>query len=103
MLRRDFPAKQKPQLYRIVQECLTNIAKHAQASCVDITFYESGDQQVLRIADDGVGFQDDEASKGLGHVGIKERVAMLGGELRISSTPGEGTAVEVHLNKGDTA
>ncbi len=95
--------EQETALYRIVQECLTNIAKHAEASRVDITFYESAEQQILRISDDGVGFETNESNKGLGHVGIKERVAMLGGQIKVSSGVGEGTVVEVILNNCDTA
>ncbi len=91
--------KEETALYRIVQECLTNIAKHAEASRVAIAFYESGDQQILRIADDGIGFQTDQATSGLGHVGMTERVTMLGGEVNVSSSPGEGTVVDVILNK----
>lgn len=94
---------QETALYRIVQECLTNIAKHAEASRVDITFYESAEQQILRISDDGVGFETNESNKGLGHVGIKERVAMLGGQMKVLSGVGEGTVVEVILNNCDTA
>lgn len=89
--------EQETALYRIVQECLTNVAKHAQAGRVDISFYESADQQILRIADDGIGFEQDETNRGLGHVGIKERVTMLGGQMRVASRRGAGTTVEVVL------
>lgn len=95
--------EEQTALYRIVQECLTNIAKHSQATYVDITFYESENQQVLRVTDDGIGFQASQTTQGLGHVGIQERVTMLGGQLKVSSSVGGGTTIEVILPTRETA
>ena len=85
-------------LYRIVQECLTNIAKHAKAAQVEIIFGRVDNRQLLRIIDDGIGFEYDESTTGLGLVGMKERVAMLGGRINIVSRIGDGTTIEVALN-----
>ncbi len=89
-------------LYRIVQECLTNITKHAGATQIEISFEESDNQQLLRIVDDGMGFDLKESTKGLGLVGMKERVAMLGGRINVVSCVGEGTTIEVILMDEDT-
>lgn len=88
-------------LYRIVQECLTNVAKHANATRVDITFAVAGHQQVLRITDDGVGFDPNRSAKGFGHVGIRERVAMLDSQINVLSEIGQGTTIEILLKEGD--
>lgn len=99
----ELSSEAETALYRIVQECLTNVAKHASASRVSISFHSDGQRRVLRIADDGKGFDPDRATGGLGQIGIRERVAMLGGEILISSGKGRGTAVEVILSYGDSA
>ncbi len=84
-------------LYRIIQEGLTNIMKHAHASRVTISFSGGTRRRCLRIEDDGVGFDPDEATGGLGLVGMKERVSMLGGRFRVASAAGSGTILEVIL------
>lgn len=77
-------------LYRIAQECLTNIAKHARATRVVIRFEIDGGKQVFSICDDGIGFDPASGTSGLGLIGIRERVKMLNGEISIRSRRGDG-------------
>ena len=84
-------------LYRIAQEALTNVVKHARASRVDVVLEESSDGVMVRISDDGVGLSSNGDSSGSGHIGLvamRERAEMAGGWWRISSTAGKGTSVE---------
>jgi signal transduction histidine kinase len=83
-------------LYRIAQEALNNVAKHAEASQVDIHFeYEEG-RATLLVRDDGLGFDVDHILPGRLGVGImQERAASIGAELEIESEPGQGTQVTV--------
>jgi two-component system, NarL family, sensor histidine kinase UhpB len=90
-------------LYRVVQECLTNVAKHAEATNVTITLRVFGSMLMLDVADDGQGFdvvavRAQERRKdgpGLGLFGMEERVRLLGGTYAISSTPAGGTTIHV--------
>ncbi len=84
-------------LFRIAQESLTNIAKHSQASEVQISFKTEKTSQVFSVRDNGVGFNLQDATNGLGLVGIRERVKMLDGTIEIDSCDGQGTLVEVRL------
>ena len=86
-------------LFRIAQECLTNIAKHSDASAVEVSFIEEKQQQVVCIQDDGEGFDPDKATNGLGLIGIKERVKMLDGTFSIQSNRGSGTRIRIQLPK----
>jgi len=97
------PAEMETALYRIVQECLTNTAKHANANRVTITLKEETDKVYARITDDGEGF-DYEAllktpgqERGLGLAGMNERAVLLNGTLNIHSTSGRGTIIEVSI------
>ncbi len=97
------PAEMETALYRIVQECLTNTAKHANASRVTITLKEETDRVYARITDDGQGF-DYEAllktpgqERGLGLAGMNERAVLLDGILNIHATPDQGTIIEVSI------
>jgi signal transduction histidine kinase len=91
-------------MYRIVQEALTNAARHSGASRVAIQLWREGDRLLCRIRDDGAGFDvrqgltRREAGHGMGLPGIQERVAALGGCFRIESTPGKGTELEVSIS-----
>ena len=79
-------------LYRIVQESLTNIVKHARAGSVSVVLARKEDSVSVVVEDDGVGFEPGRARDGgLGLLGIRERVALLGGRLAIESRPGAGT------------
>ncbi|MEP7358176.1 MAG: GAF domain-containing protein [Anaerolineales bacterium] len=89
-------------LYRIVQEALNNVIKHARASRVTVRLAQPDGQVCLTIADDGLGFDPAAAPApgrdgGLGLVGIRERVDHLGGTFNIESAPGQGTRVAVVL------
>jgi signal transduction histidine kinase len=94
------PSEIEVALYRIVQEGLTNVIRHARAHrcVVELVRDDVGESVRVTIRDDGVGFdpvapRDPEASPGLGLVGIRERVAQLGGQLRLDSAPGRGTVL----------
>ncbi|HEX6137303.1 MAG TPA: PAS domain S-box protein [Casimicrobiaceae bacterium] len=93
------PKAHADAIFRIVQESLTNIAKHARASHADIVIENDGDAFVVRVEDDGVGFSPLAPRKpqSLGLYGLRERASLLGGEATIASAPGEGTIVEVRL------
>ena len=86
-------------IYRIVQEALTNVARHARASRVHIETKRSGDRCVLTVEDNGVGFSDQSQDKegSLGLIGIRERAHILGGELEIGNAPSGGGRIVVTL------
>jgi len=84
-------------LYRIAQEALTNIRKHAQSKAFQLRLQYEADQVLLTIADAGCGFKEDEESTGLGLVGIRERVHLLKGKMNLQSTPDSGTRIEVQV------
>jgi signal transduction histidine kinase len=84
-------------VFRIVQEALTNVCVHAQASTCAIRVSNTGRSLAVRIVDDGRGFRPDERTPGLGLRGISERVHMLGGSLQVTSAPGEGTRLLIDL------
>lgn len=84
--------------YRVVQEALTNIARHSQATRVDIHLWADSSKLSILIGDDGVGMtQPDSGRLGLGLLGMRERVQALGGRLVIDSAPGEGVRLRVDL------
>jgi len=92
----ELPDEYKTCIYRVVQEALHNCAKHSQARAVLIHVEQTGEQLLLTIQDDGQGFDADE-TKGLGLLGIQERVARLGGKCAVRSRPGQGTTLSVEL------
>jgi two-component system sensor histidine kinase UhpB len=89
--------------YRIVQEALNNIAKHAQADRVEVSLMERDSRIYASIQDNGRGFDLDEVvhpespERGFGIVGIQERVSLLGGRMEIQSRPGFGTLISVEI------
>ncbi|HWI37370.1 MAG TPA: ATP-binding protein, partial [Burkholderiales bacterium] len=86
--------------FRVVQEALTNVLRHAHAARTEIRLAQVGGRLRITVEDDGVGFDLGAARKkatGLGLVGMKERVDILGGELEIVSRPGAGTRIHVSL------
>ena len=91
-------------LFRICQEALTNIARHAQATAVAVTFQSQRGFLQLVVTDNGVGVSDTKISdrKSLGLLGMKERVALFGGEIRIQGRPGKGTTVTAYLPQHPT-
>lgn len=89
-------------VYRVVQEALNNVAKHADAQHAAVRLAQDGETARLEVHDDGVGFMAAPAENLLdrrhfGLVGMRQRVAMAGGVFKIRSTPGHGTVVTVHL------
>jgi signal transduction histidine kinase len=88
----DLPEGLSVCLYRITQEALQNVARHAQAKTVHIELKENPGRLVLSVHDDGIGF-DAENVRGLGTVGMEERLRQIGGVLRVTSQPGKGTTV----------
>ena len=84
-------------LYRIAQEALSNIIRHAAARDVQVTLRITSRQARLTVADDGAGFDPHQAHQagGLGLASIEERVGLLGGRCRIASAPGAGTKIEI--------
>jgi len=86
-------------LFRICQEALTNVARHAQARRVEVTLQAQGQNVTLQIKDDGRGIEEEKLKKkgSLGLVGMRERARQVGGELEIESAPGAGATVTVRL------
>jgi two-component system sensor histidine kinase UhpB len=82
--------------YRIVQECLTNVARHADATTVTVTVWQHDGRLTLVVEDDGRGFEMDKAD-GLGLVGMRERAEGLGGEFELKSAPAKGTCIMVRI------
>jgi signal transduction histidine kinase len=76
-----------------LQEALSNVAKHSGADRVTVTLGVHGDQAVLRVTDDGRGFEI-ESDRGLGLISMRERLRLLEGTMRVSSSPLQGTEVE---------
>jgi signal transduction histidine kinase len=85
--------------FRIFQETLTNIIRHAHATKVDVRFVSTTGSLVLVVKDDGRGISETEIhnTKSLGLLGMRERAALLGGELRLRGQPGKGTTVTVSI------
>ncbi|HEV2349181.1 MAG TPA: histidine kinase [Terriglobia bacterium] len=95
LTREVFAPEVSTALFRILQESLTNIARHAKATRVEVVKQKQGNRVVLWIRDNGQGFDqaDSSHSKSLGLLGMRERAAILGGQVKISSAPGRGTTV----------
>jgi signal transduction histidine kinase len=97
------PTELASALYRIVQEALTNVAKHAGATQVSVIVERPDGEVRLIVEDDGRGFDLDETAvrvrneRRLGLAGIRERVALVGGSVSVESSPGKGTALFVRL------
>jgi PAS domain S-box-containing protein len=92
-------------MYRIVQEALINVRKHARATRADVRLLDEGDGYLIEVCDDGVGFSPEgTVDSPLGHLGLtamRERAEMAGGWLKVSSDPGRGTTVRVWLPSRD--
>jgi signal transduction histidine kinase len=91
------PGQIESTVYRIVQEALTNVAKHAGAQNVDVRVGLVNGSVDIVVSDDGAGFDPDAASGGWGLLGMKERVALLNGRLELRSEPGSGTEIHATL------
>ncbi|HWG48190.1 MAG TPA: GAF domain-containing sensor histidine kinase [Candidatus Acidoferrales bacterium] len=93
-------------IYRVVQEALHNVAKHAQAKNVTIQVVREGEKVSVQVEDDGVGIQavrGNPRTGSFGLAGIKERIAMLGGVSRVISTKGKGTRIEISVPAGESS
>jgi two-component system sensor kinase len=86
-------------IYRIVQEALTNISRHAKASRVSVLLREVDERLEVLIRDDGIGISETQATdaRSFGLIGIRERVHGLGGEVSISGETGKGTTVAISI------
>ncbi|RPG80786.1 MAG: response regulator [Crocinitomicaceae bacterium TMED114] len=95
----------RTDLFRIVQEALTNVQRHAEANLAYIRLFADDQALRLEIGDDGQGIplqnEAEPAPMGIGVIGMRERVRNHGGEIRIQSTPGSGTAIEVTMPLGE--
>jgi signal transduction histidine kinase len=92
-------------LYRVMQESLTNVAKHAQASNVEVALSRNATEVILSVRDDGRGFSSQQPRKpdSYGLLGLRERVHIVGGTVQINSAPGEGTFIEVRIPVGGSS
>lgn len=95
--------------FRILQEGLTNIARHAAATAASVTLKREGERLALTIADDGVGFSFAEARSravsgtSLGLLGMEERLRLIGGTLTVTSSPGAGTQIQARFPVGQVS
>ncbi len=94
---RHLPGPYETALFRIAQESLTNVARHAHAQHVSLSLTQDQKQLCLQIRDDGCGYDPSAQHQGLGIFGMYERAALLGGKVTISSQPGQGTTVQAVL------
>ncbi len=98
------PLDVETNLFRIVQESLTNIVKHAHARKVAITLKEQGGKINISITDNGIGFDPSITlqpgeTRGLGLIGMKERAESINGRLRVDSSPGKGTRITIKVER----
>jgi signal transduction histidine kinase len=99
-------AARRTALFRVAQEALTNVARHAQAGRVEVSIRKSPEGVRMEIKDDGKSFQVERVlrgtgSKRLGLLGMRERVEMVGGHFGVESAPGRGTAITAQIPFGD--
>jgi len=98
----DLPEDHKTCIYRVVQEALHNCAKHSGAQLVRLTVVQHDNKIVLTVEDDGRGF-DSRAVRGMGLLGMEERITHLGGSFQVDSKPGQGATLHIELPLADTA
>ncbi len=93
------PADLEIALYRLVQESITNIVKHARATKIDLTVERTGKGLTVVVADDGVGIADLEVAKKLSHglAGMSHRIRSVHGTFDVRSQPGHGTRIDVFV------
>jgi signal transduction histidine kinase len=92
----QLPDEYKTVIYRLVQEALNNAARHAAAKNIRVKVRQDGGKIAVEVADDGAGF-DPSRTRGLGILGMEERVKRLGGTFHIESKPGSGTTIRFEL------
>jgi two-component system, NarL family, sensor histidine kinase UhpB len=93
----DLDADEQIVVYRIVQEGLSNVARHSGARRVRVEVERPSGGTVVRLADDGTGFTPSLAAPGLGLKGMRERAVLAGGRFCVESAPGRGTTIELRL------
>jgi signal transduction histidine kinase len=100
---RRLSAEMETALFRVVQEVINNIARHAMARNVAISFQFKDETVVIDITDDGIGFDMVEATlspdtqRGLGLMGMLERIELIGGQMEIDTAPGYGTKIHIEV------
>lgn len=96
---KDLPPQQATALFRILQELLTNITRHAKATSVRIEMTKTSEELRLSVSDDGIGITEEQIRnpKSLGLLGMRERAMILGGNLTISGHEGHGTIAKVQM------
>jgi signal transduction histidine kinase len=92
----DLPEAHRTCLYRVVQEALNNCDKHSKATQVRVVVHRDQDGIAVTVQDDGIGFEPGH-EKGMGLLGIEERVLRLGGQFSVDSKPGDGTVLRIHF------
>lgn len=90
-------AEQERAIYRLVQESLNNVIKHSRAERAEIAAGPDDGSLAISVRDDGCGFEVEGTQPGVGMNGMRERIELLGGELEIRSSPGEGTLVSARI------
>ena len=93
----DLPQEVQLVVYRVAQEALSNALRHADARSVRVSLFREDGHVELRIGDDGRGFTFDQAARGLGLSGMRERALLVGGDLRVESRPNVGTRVSLRV------
>ncbi len=97
------PPETETAVFRVVQEAINNIARHAMARNVHLTFSLSDNAMTMMIEDDGIGFDlvevsvASESGRGLGLIGMQERIQLVGGQLDIDTAPGYGTRIRIQV------
>jgi signal transduction histidine kinase len=94
---RDLNPKAQTYLFRIFQEALTNVVKHAQATKLSVCIFPSGDSILISIEDNGKGFHISQMGTGNGLSNIRERVNLIHGKLEFSSFPGKGSKIQIEI------
>jgi PAS domain S-box-containing protein len=99
MTSQRLPSAVETGLYRVVQEAMTNVVRHAQATRVDVLAEREGERVLVMVEDDGIGFDPEATRRGeqLGLLGLQERAEALGGTLILESAPGAGATVVVEV------
>ena len=92
---RRLPDQVEVAVYYVVSEAITNAAKHAQATAVTVDLHARDSVVSLAIRDDGIGGAD--PTRGSGLIGLRDRVEAVGGTMRVSSGPGQGTSLDVTI------
>jgi signal transduction histidine kinase len=90
-------------LFRIFQEALTNVVRHAGATEVHVRFHADADSSTLEVEDNGIGIEKEQvlSLKSLGLLGMRERAEIFGGRITVTGTPGIGTTVAVEISPAE--